>query len=318
MTHLIETVRRLVIAFLVYVAAFMKEEQEGHWENTLQLWLNKVTNRQAGSYAKVTALAQAVSGLSQRATVRLFGQRLLSFRAFGVSFFYSLASLFLTALLSPVIVRLAHHIRKTAPPQSVLPHGVPPLAVSWAILVFILLLAVGSIPAIFEKHDAAGIWTWIFWLLVVGSWTLPFLTIVAIVNHLWGYYSALRFVFGILFICGVNFLIDIIFVKTTRWALGLAANTRKPSRVFAAILFDAVLGYGVIVGPILLSTYMFTRFHTLNISLALLFSFAMKSIDFLIALIVFIILAVIGVHVVVWFLLERPIYSCVRFKVIRW
>jgi hypothetical protein len=318
MIYLLSWLRWPLLAFLVYVAAFMKKEQEGRWENTLQTWLDKVTGQQEGSYAKVTALARAVSGWSERFTARLFGQRLLSLRSFGVSFFYGLASLFLTASLSPLVIRIGYHVRKT-PPQVALPHGVAPLNVYWAAFLFVGFLLLRSIPALFNEHEGGLIWMWIFWLAVPGTWIVPLITVVAIVNHLWGYYSALRLVLGIFFLFGLNFLLDVVFVKTTRWALGLASNTRQLWKVVVAILLDVALGYGVIIGPIMLGVYLIKWFfHVVGMmSVGFILAYAMKSIDFVIAVIVFIILALIGVHAVVWFVLERPIYSCLRFRVIR-
>jgi hypothetical protein len=180
-------------------------------------------------------------------------------------------------------------------------------------------LLLGSIPALVNHDEAEGIWTWIFWAIAVVPCVVPLLTVVAIINHLWGYSSVLRFLLGICLLCGLNFLLDVVFVKTTRWALGFASKTRQLSRVIVAILLDVVLGYGVIVGPILLGVYIFKWFHSVGamMSFGVMLVFALKSIDFLIAIIVLIILALIGIHWVFWFVLERPIYSCLRFKIIR-
>ena len=103
MNHWLNATRWLLIAFLVYVAAFMKEEQEGKWENTLQSWLDKVYLNQEGSYAKVTALARAVSRLSEQVTEKLFGERLLSLRSFLVSAYFGMASWCLLWVLIPFI-----------------------------------------------------------------------------------------------------------------------------------------------------------------------------------------------------------------------
>ena len=95
MNHWLNTVRWLLSAFFVYVAAFMKEEQEGKWENTLQAWLDKIYLHQEGSYAKVTALARAVARVSEWVTEKLFGRRLLSLRSCLVSVYFGMSSFFL-------------------------------------------------------------------------------------------------------------------------------------------------------------------------------------------------------------------------------
>jgi type IV secretory pathway VirB3-like protein len=45
--------------------------------------------------------------------------------------------------------------------------------------------------------------------------------------------------------------------------------------------------------------------------------FALKSLDFLLAFIALIIFLAIATHFVIWFVLERPVYAVLRFKVIR-
>ena len=53
------------------------------------------------------------------------------------------------------------------------------------------------------------------------------------------------------------------------------------------------------------------------IGAGLLLGIALKWIDFIIAFLVLILLTFIGIHVMVWFALERPISNCLRFKLIR-
>jgi len=311
MIHAFISMRWLLIVFFVYVAALMKPEQEGKWENLLQSWLDTVTSRQEGSYAKVTALARSVSGWSESFIARLFGQRLFSPRAFGVSFFYGLASFFLTLLLTPLLQMLPHRLNT----QPALARGMVQPSFLSIFLLFGFFVLIGSIPALVGEE--AIVWTWVFWLVLLATWAAPLITLLTIMQHLWGYYSALRFILGICLLCGLNFLLDIMFLRTTRWALRLASNARQLAGVLAAIVLDVVLGYAVIVGPILLGVRFVTTFHAGNISIAPMLVFAFKTIDFLIALIVLVVLTLIGLHAVLWFVLERPIFSCLRFKVIR-
>jgi hypothetical protein len=307
MIHLLNWLRWGLIVFLIYVAALMKEEQEGRWENRLQEWLNRIYSHQESSYAKITALANTVAALSGRITERLFGRCLLSFRFVGVSIFYALASVNLTILLSPLILHWAH-----TPQTPVLPR----LKLFFSLGYFVAFLLLGSVPAIIERLGWSARWIWIIWLCFVVRWVIPLFTIFVMVNRLWGHHAVLRFILGVCIVIVFNCFLDIVFVTITRWTLSLASNTKRLSKVILAILLDVGLGCGVIVGPVWLGVW-FWQLHALSLSIAPMMVYALKSIDFCIAVLVLIILALIGLHMAAWFVLERPIYECLRFKVIR-
>lgn len=319
MIHLLVWLRWLPIGLLFYIAALMREEQEGRWENVLQTWLDNVSPRQESSYAKLTALVSAVSAQSKRITEKLFGHRLLSVRAFGVSLCYGIASFFLTVLLSPFL----HHFnggRQAALPTAAgvgqslnLPSAATPHFVLAAM--FGYFLALGSVPALIEKSDDEPLWVWK--TVLFGQLLIYVAKILDAIVRLWGFYSAFRFVAFMGLLLGINFLLDVLFVRTARWMLTVASNTRQLFMLIVAILFDVLLGVGVVLAPVLLGLLLITEFHGEVMSFGLMAGFALKSVDFVIACMVLIILSLIAVHGAVWFVLERPIYSCLRFKVIR-
>ena len=76
----------------------------------------------------------------------------------------------------------------------------------------------------------------------------PLIGIATVVDHLWGHGSALRFAIGLLLLVGVNYVLDVLFVATTRWILGIAANARRLWIVLFASLLDigaAASGAGI-------------------------------------------------------------------------
>ncbi|MGD0436843.1 MAG: hypothetical protein ABSB86_10280 [Bryobacteraceae bacterium] len=145
----------------------------------------------------------------------------------------------------------------------------------------------------------------------------PLIGIATVVDHLWGHGSALRFAIGLLLLVGVNYVLDVLFVATTRWILGIAANARRLWIVLFASLLDIGLGYLVIVGPVWLGVEFFTKFNRSMMSFAVMLVFAFKSLDFVIALLVLILFLLIVIHAAGWFILERPVSACLRFKLIR-
>lgn len=311
MNHWLNATRWLLIAFLVYVAAFMKEEQEGKWENTLQSWLDKVYLNQEGSYAKVTALARAVSRLSEQVTEKLFGERLLSLRSFLVSAYFGMASWCLLWVLIPFIGWLTSQMFHVIPAAV---FGAP--INHWAyvsnLALFVCFFVIGIIPAVGGENEQKTTWSWRIW--ECGLLVIIFLYGISV---FWRFRlpSAFEFVlsFGLLF--GLNFLWDILFITATRWLLRIASNTRELAGVLVSIVLDALLGITILVGPWAVSFYVLS--HGSLIGAALLVGVVLKLTDFIIAFLVLIILTFIVIHAVVWFALERPISNCLRFKLIR-
>lgn len=99
--------------------------------------------------------------------------------------------------------------------------------------------------------------------------------------------------------------------------LRIASNTRQLGRVVVAIVLDAGVGVAIIVGPLMVAFYAVVKSNGSLIAAGLMLGFTLKLIDFTISLLVLIMLTFIGIHVIVWFILERPIYSILGFKVIR-
>jgi hypothetical protein len=197
MIHLLNVVRWALVAFLFYVAALMKEEEEGRWENKLQEWLKRVYSRQDGSYAKITALAKAVANISEKFTERLFGKRLFSLRFLGVSTFYGLASANLTILLSPLISHLARNPMKFPP-------GAPRPDLFMSSVWFVLFVLLGSTPALLQFIEMKNWsrWVWYTWLTFFLRWVFPLAVLAKVVDLRWGHYSTIRLLLGILMLIG--------------------------------------------------------------------------------------------------------------------
>jgi hypothetical protein len=311
MIQVLNCVRWLLVIFLIYMG-LMKEDQEGVWENRLEHWLKTVYAHQETSFAKITALAKAIADVSKKLTQRIFGTRLFSLRFLGVSILYGLASVNLTVLISPLVPHKPPTFHITLPPGAATQ---PDLFQHFVWLVLFLLL--GSAPALFETLGRMSVWVWLLWTVFFVRWFFPLIEVETVVDRLWGHGSAFRFGIGLLLLVGLNYALDVLFVATTGWILGIAANARRLSGVIFATLLDIGLGYAVLVVPIWLGVKFFTTFNHSMMSFSLMFVFAFKSLDFLIALLVLILFLLIVIHAAGWFVLERPVYTCLRFKLIR-
>jgi hypothetical protein len=318
MILVLNSVRWVLIVFLIYVAALMKKEQEGEWENALQTWLDKIYSQQEGSYAKITALARAVARVSEWLTEKLFGRKLLSLRFFTVSAYLGISSFFLMGLLSPsingMLLKLHHAVHANPPMEATVP--LSRWEYVFGLLQFVFYFIVGMFPALYGKNEKESPWVWRMW-----KYGLLIIVLRYAVSIFWVFRlrSAFIFVLFMTLLFGLNFLWDMLFITTTRWMLRIASNTRQLAGVLVAVVLDVVLGITIIIGPLIVALYVLARSSSGLIGLigaGLLLGSTLKLIDFIIAFLVLILLSLIGIHAAVWFVLERPIYSCLRFKVI--
>jgi hypothetical protein len=96
----------LVAALLLYVAAFLREDEEGALQNRLErLWL-VIDDLSRGAISRHTAFLQQTAGAALRALDCLLGKRLLSFQSAGVSACLSMASISLAAVTADAIFHL--------------------------------------------------------------------------------------------------------------------------------------------------------------------------------------------------------------------
>ena len=79
----------------IYAAVLLREDEEGSYQNRLEEWWIRIMYKRDSAISQSTAFLKGVAGLAGRLFDRLFGKRLFSFRGFGVSACYSVASLFL-------------------------------------------------------------------------------------------------------------------------------------------------------------------------------------------------------------------------------
>lgn len=310
MTQLLSWLRYASVIFFFYVL-LMKEDREGVWENRLESWLKRVYAHQETSFAKVTALAKATASAAKSSVERLFGTRLLSLRFLAVSIFYGLASFNLTVLVSPL---LPHKVQT---PQITLPAGSPSLSLFQSAVWLVVFLMLGSAPALLQGQGRVSRLVWFIYALFFVRWAGPLFIVAKIVDSHWGHYGVLRFGVGLLLLIGINFALDVLFVATTRWLLATASDAKRAFNVLLAILLDAALGYGVIVGPVWFGLQIFLKFNQNFMTYPVMLVFAFKSMDLVIALTVLVLLLLIAIHMAVWFFLERPVNLCLRYKLIR-
>src|SRR6266849_3677624 len=100
----LRTLAVLIGSLAFYIAFFMYEDEEGKWQNRIEkLWVT-INDRAKFTVGKTSALFNKVSIVVSRTFDRIFGPKLISLRAVGVSTSYSLAGLSLLGFFLLAIV----------------------------------------------------------------------------------------------------------------------------------------------------------------------------------------------------------------------
>src|SRR5579863_3490454 len=86
--------------FLICAGLFLYEDEEGKFQNKVQEWWIKLSDKQNLSRSRVAAFMQEVARSTERGFDRLFGRNLLSLRVIPISIYLSFASIFLLILLT--------------------------------------------------------------------------------------------------------------------------------------------------------------------------------------------------------------------------
>src|ERR1700694_5196508 len=83
----------------ICAALFLYEDEEGKFQNKVEEWWIKLSDKQRASRSRVAAFMQEVAQLTGRGFDRLLGRRLFSFRVIPISIYLSFASFFLLILI---------------------------------------------------------------------------------------------------------------------------------------------------------------------------------------------------------------------------
>lgn len=290
-------VLRCLLGFLFISAAlFLYEDGEGKIQNVLEeSWIRLMYTRDS-ALSKEAAFIRGIARMAGRGFDSLLGDRLWSFQMVGVSICFSLASFFLVVLVG----------------VSFFPHRFPnhPSNIHTLLLagVFIFL---GALPTLIGGRLAVLVWTVCF----VSFAFMPLVVILRIAYRLWGLASLARLL-GILFLMvSLNFGFDVLYIVITRRILRMASEMRSVWRMLGIIFLDCLLAAALVFGPIEGGAPILRLFPMFGfgIMLVVLGNF----VDILACSVVFILMAFMLAHRLLWPLLERPVYACQRYGIIR-
>jgi hypothetical protein len=266
-------------ALSFYGALFLYEDEQGKIQNKLEEWWVNLTDQRTKSLSRHTVLMRAVAASATRSFNFLFGERIVSFRAFAVSACFSVASLCLFIVLTCAV-------------------GINP---RWNSGFPREVAAVGAVFAVFGTLQAFIRKS----VVLIAAWYVLFAI-------LFGYIALLSFV-SLLLVTGlqdvtspelealslpilipVSFLCDVVFLLVTRWALRWCSGMDRAFKIVMVMLIDIALAAVLSVLPLRAGAYTLAE---------------LNSGDTLVCLVFVLLFFLMVAHRLMWPVINRPLYA---------
>lgn len=278
---------------LLYAALFLHENEEGQLQNRLEkLWV-AVDDLSKIALSKQTAFLQQVSSMANSALNKLFGARLFSLVAVSTSLCFSFGSFLLLELS---IKRFLYNM--TDPHRDLL-----------LVASIIATFGVGLLPIPFRYIGFPWVFGFVSLALYVKSQTPP--TDGGSATMTEDFLAFATVLVG-------GFVSDILFIALSRWCLRRSSELKNGWKIAGLVSLNGCVGLSLIA-PVFLQIIRGAegRYVESEALRSLIFLGASNLVTGVIALL-FVALALAALlHLAVWPILERPIYSLQRFGVAR-
>jgi hypothetical protein len=296
-------VLRLIGCLLIYAAVFIYEDEEGIWQNRLEKWRDRIKRARTSSLSKLSVFMGGIAELTGKLFDHLFGKTLFSVRGVGVSVCYSIASFFFSLQLIS--------LWKKMPPMSF---------EGWALVTFFAVL--GTVPAIVGGEERETLWIW--GLAIFASVVFPILKFADIVRVKFGLARTLGGLLFVIVLFGISFACDVLYIALTRWMMRKASQAVQFPKIIGIVLLNALLGITLALGPfalgfiLLMSTVKLNGPQSLGVfSVGLMLGPILNFVDVVACSVFLLLMLFVLVHRLIWPVLERPLYACARYGVIK-
>jgi len=302
------------------VSVVLYETEEGIIQNKLEEWWVVLCDAESRAVKKHAAFVAGVAALASHLFDRLFGQKLFSLRALGVSGRFSLASLGLVCARG-------------------LSGFLYDLPISLYASVVILLLVMGAAPAalgprwsesrLFRALWIVGVVILIFVSFIgmdfVDWFNVPFQMRLTNTRFDIGQADSVEAVYYLIFVV-VTIASDSLFIATTRWLLRISSKLNSRIKILGLMIGNVSLACLLVVVPLSLA-WGFTAvpkiirsesiFQTVNDYVGfsrptesfLATLAASNMLDGVVACAFFILLFVLLLHHIIWPTVQRPVYA---------
>jgi hypothetical protein len=306
MPILVAALRLLAISIGIlayYAAFFMYEDQQGKWQNRIEeLWV-AIHDMEKMSGSMTSAFFNKVSVVVTRAFDRIFGSKLFSFRALGVSTSYSLAGSFLSGFVAFTILLLLNNRLDDPLPEGLVKHW--SLVEAVCLLGTTLFFLIGLLPSLSPSR-------WFVRLSLLPVYFFGFGMLLELIERPHGPHKQLAFSSALL----ASFLSDIFWVALVRFTVRWIIAKTNVFRIACAVLIQLgviilLVDLPAAVGEVLIDTYgPLPAFKAVGLVAALnVFAGLASSLFFLTLLFVLL-------HRVFWPVLGRVLYPLARQQVI--
>ena len=128
----------------------------------------------------------------------------------------------------------------------------------------------------------------------------------------------------IILISGISFGSDVLYIALTRWILRKASETTQLLKIIGIISVDCVLGFALAFAPLSLGLLTLISTVKLNwpqsigvVGVFVMLSIALNLVDVFACSVFVILMLLMLLHRLIWPIIERPLYACARYGVIR-
>jgi hypothetical protein len=286
-----------------YIAFFMYENEEGKWQNRMEnLWVT-IHDREEITGSKLLAFFNKISVVVTQGFDWIFGPRLFSLRAVGVSTSYSLAGLFLSGFFAFTILLWMNNPLDAPLPEELVKHWRLVEAVCLLTIAFFSLLAL--LPSLSPSR-------WFGRLSLFPAFFFGIGLLLALIErrHTWRIATVSAALL-------VSFLADIFLVALVRFTVRWILAKTSVSRIALAVLIQLGVIILITLAPFTIGTGLIETFGPRPafigvMMVALLNTFA-GLISFLFVLVLFFAL----LHKIIWPVLGRLFYPLARYQLVR-
>jgi hypothetical protein len=281
-----------------YAAAFVREDEEGAIQNLLEMWWIRLMYARDSALSGATTFMGGIARLANRGFDTIFGKRLLSLHAIGVSVWFSLAVFSLFALFA------VYFRRPVAWPTGWHAFGAW-VQVSVPLIVFTLL---GVLPSLIGR---AAFWVWAVCLVIFTS------IVVLVMYRAVGSTSTLRGI-GITFLgFAGSFASDVLYISVTRWMLRRTSEMKRLYEIIGIIVLDCLLAVVLVFLPAVLGGLLIELTSLPMVGSPFMLAVMFNLGDIVACSVFFVLMVLMLAHRLLWPILERPIYAVQRFGMIR-
>jgi hypothetical protein len=278
---------------LICLGLFLYEDEEGRFQNKVEEWWIRLSDKQKVSRSAVAAFMQEVARLTGRGFDRLFGRSLFSLRIIPISIFLSFASAFL------VILVMLPHIKHDAA-----------ITGYRAFDIFIFFLALALVPAIFESK-----WILTLWWAIIPATLISLSGFFIFVFRTRGAGSTF-YGFGLLTLVFVSsFVVDLTYIAITRIILRRISGIDRILEILLMFFLNLLVLLLPLFGPIYAGLAL-SKFAP-QAGAMVLVSFMFNSIDLLAGFAAFFLALLLLLHRLLWPAVQRPLYAIYRFAPIK-